>query len=628
MKATRSNPKLPQATESEQMVLGGMFLSAATVELVTSKLTPAEFADQKHRVIAHAVWDLHEKGQPVTVATVTEHLARQEWSGHDSQLTFVGGKDALNTLQAFAPDTPDAVAPYVERVLEAAALRQVHGKLTTWQTILPESSLPDLLTTMERDLEALRQRGNGSYRPETISADELLRLRLPDPRWAVPKLIPQGLNLLVSKPKIGKSWLAYQLGIAIATGGMALSSIEVEQGEALLLMLEDTKRRSQKRIAQLLQGDTAPARLHIATEWKRMDAGGRQDLEAWLKKHSACRIVVIDTLEKFRTTRNDKKNAYADDYSALAEIKALADRHEIAVIVIHHERKAQGPDIMDAVSGSMGVTGAADGLLLIRRERGRSEAILHVTGRDVEEAEYLLTFDKITAWNMLGDAETASRTREEEQVIELVRELDQIKAADLVDRFGIKASTARARLFRLAEKGILSTRERGLYSLSSRYLENRANPLTSETPATSNNATSKDNVTHVSQVADVSDVRDVATNPPFSEADIPPDCGSQPPLLDPDDPFIDDDEPVPTRPELASEGIDLKEFDLRDRVFQGAYRLGWPEDVDLGNEVEGAEHYLTGDTEEWWREFCQNGPIYYLKQAQRRLRELESEGSQ
>jgi len=54
-----------------------------------------------------------------------------------------------------------------------------------------------------------------------IRADALVAKQFREPRWAVPDLVPEGLGLLAGKPKTGKSWLALDLGIAVAAGGRA-----------------------------------------------------------------------------------------------------------------------------------------------------------------------------------------------------------------------------------------------------------------------------------------------------------------------------------------------------------------------------------------------------------------------
>jgi|SRR5215213_7285135 len=90
---------------------------------------------------------------------------------------------------------------------------------------------------------------------------------LPPIRWTVPGLLPEGVALFAGKPKLGKSWLALGLAIAVASGGVALGAMPVERGEVLYFALEDNHRRLQHRLKKVLAGDTAPDHLRIATEW-------------------------------------------------------------------------------------------------------------------------------------------------------------------------------------------------------------------------------------------------------------------------------------------------------------------------------------------------------------------------
>ena len=78
---------------------------------------------------------------------------------------------------------------------------------------------------------------------EVFTAADLMRMELPPARWAVEGIIPEGLSVLAGKPKLGKSWLALEQGIAGASGGVALGEIDVTAGPVLYLALEDTRRR-------------------------------------------------------------------------------------------------------------------------------------------------------------------------------------------------------------------------------------------------------------------------------------------------------------------------------------------------------------------------------------------------
>src|SRR6266851_2479123 len=106
-------------------------------------------------------------------------------------------------------------------------------------------------------------------RPRILNAVDLMALELPEPRWAVTGLIPEGLNIFAGRPKTGKSWLMLGTAIAVASGGRALGQVKVAQGDVLYLALEDSPRRLQERIGVLLGDSPPPARLDLAREWSR-----------------------------------------------------------------------------------------------------------------------------------------------------------------------------------------------------------------------------------------------------------------------------------------------------------------------------------------------------------------------
>jgi hypothetical protein len=213
-------------------------------------------------------------------------------------------------------------------------------------------------------------------------------------RYAVPGIIAEGLNLLAGAPKLGKSWLALNVAAAVAYGGLALDKVRVNKGEALYLALEDPPRRLKRRLKLVLNGDGPPDGLYFETAWPRLLEGGCERLDEWLDEHPVCRIVVIDVFAKVRgLTSNGNVDRYEADYAAMSSLKILADRHAVAFLVVHHTRKASADDYVDAVSGTHGLAGAADAVLVLQRLRGSADAKLHITGRDVEEAEYAMQFE-------------------------------------------------------------------------------------------------------------------------------------------------------------------------------------------------------------------------------------------
>ena len=263
-------------------------------------------------------------------------------------------------------------------------------------------------------------------KPAPFTLQELLARELPPVRWAIPDILPEGLTLLAGKPKLGKSWFALSVALAIAAGGFALGKQPVTQGEVLYLALEDNERRLQSRAKQLLASMTSvPSGIEFALSWPRLDQGGLKHLEEYLKTHPNVRLVVVDTWAKISPqSQSRQRSQYEGDYEALTPLKYLADTYRVSVLAVHHLRKMGADDVLDEITGSIGVTGAVDGALILKRERGQGEASLFVTGRDIEhEQQFALTFDSITAvWTLVGNAEEFKRTKERQEMIDLLTE--------------------------------------------------------------------------------------------------------------------------------------------------------------------------------------------------------------
>jgi len=213
-------------------------------------------------------------------------------------------------------------------------------------------------------------------KPSPFSLQELLAKDLPPLRWAIPDILPEGLTMLAGKPKQGKSWLALSIALAIAAGGYALGKQPVTRGQVLYLALEDNERRLQSRARQLLASmNSVPSGIEFELCWPRLDQGGLRYLEEYLEVHPQVRLVVIDTWAKVSPClKGHSRSRYEDDYEALTPLKCLADHFHVSVLVIHHLRKMAADDVLDEITGSIGVTGAVDGALILKRERGQKEA--------------------------------------------------------------------------------------------------------------------------------------------------------------------------------------------------------------------------------------------------------------
>ena len=224
-----------------------------------------------------------------------------------------------------------------------------------------------------------------------------------EPIIRTPKLIegilPKGLTVLCGAPKTGKSWLMLWICRRIALG-IDVWERKTKQTEVLYLGLEDTHERMQERVGDIVKLHPTPL-LRFKYDWPNLDEGFEQDMEEFLFTYPKTGLVVIDTLQKIRNPVSGSVNLYSQDYRDMGTLKSFAEKHKMGILVVHHTRKqSDSNDPFNDVSGSTGITGAADTVLILKSEKRFSDrADLYVSGRDIEKQILKLRF-KDNLWEL------------------------------------------------------------------------------------------------------------------------------------------------------------------------------------------------------------------------------------
>lgn len=205
--------------------------------------------------------------------------------------------------------------------------------------------------------------------------------------YAVEDILPQGVAILGAPPKGSKSFMTLDWAIGVATGGRTMSTLQCTLGDVLYVGLEDSERRIQDRV-RLLTGGQVPdlSRIEFQTIESGWEPGlaGMASMEEWATSVETPRMVVLDTLAKAEPELGDEKDRYRAEYALTTRYKKFADRHDLTVVFVHHDKKSADDDWMKRFSGTQGLTGGVDTLLLIDSERGTRDGFLRVDGRDVK----------------------------------------------------------------------------------------------------------------------------------------------------------------------------------------------------------------------------------------------------
>lgn len=303
------------------------------------------------------------------------------------------------------------------------------------------------------------------------TAAELLQMSIPRQEWAVPQIFPSGFTILAGGQKLGKSRLLYDACIAVASGGQAFGKIPVEQGEVLYLALEDSDRRLKDRLIEILGEKEAPAALHIFPEWPSIAEGGLDELRRWLGKHPKTRMVALDTIGVMRSGMSSGKSngVYQDDYELGRALLSIPREFDIAMVGAHHTNKKEDwQDWTNSVSGSVGLTGAADATILFQRERGADEARLRGTGRDVFDFDLVLNWDEnASIWVISGTYEDEKRSPERYEILELIAAKGPLSPRDTADLLGKNHNTTKNLMLKMFQRGELKRDRKGVYSIPS-----------------------------------------------------------------------------------------------------------------------------------------------------------------
>jgi hypothetical protein len=285
---------------------------------------------------------------------------------------------------------------------------------------------------------------------EQMTARQLQTMDFPPLKYVVPKVIVEGLTILAGKPKIGKSYFMLNVAYAVATGGTTLGGIECEQGDVLYAALEDYNlRRAQSRLRRMGCAGEWPKHLTIFTRMPRLDEGGLQVIKDWIARAGNPRLVIIDTFVKVRPIQREGQNQYQYDYDSASELTELANTAGIAIVIVGHVRKADAEDIYDTVSGTLGLTGAVDTIIILIS--GSKGPELHARGRDLEEIVQALSFDRTTGrWRLLGPVEQVRQSRARSNILQALEELD--RPASPRDIAGLMTNTSVANVSKLLTK--------------------------------------------------------------------------------------------------------------------------------------------------------------------------------
>ena len=243
-----------------------------------------------------------------------------------------------------------------------------------------------------------------------ISADTLFYQPLDHPKMLIDGILSNGLAILSGDSKIGKSWMVLWLCLKISQGE-PVWGLPTAKTDVIYLALEDNDWRIQQRMQDLV--DEPPKNLHFGFSCGKLGAELEGQIKGVLEEYPATGLLFIDTLQMVRDNVSSRVNAYAQDYKDLSALKKIADDHKMCIFLVHHNRKEHdGSNVFNDMTGSTGIAGVADTCMVLRKEdRFGNDAVLSITGRDIEEKRLKLAMHK-NVWEVTEALDTSALRQE------------------------------------------------------------------------------------------------------------------------------------------------------------------------------------------------------------------------
>ena len=253
------------------------------------------------------------------------------------------------------------------------------------------------------------------------TAEGLLQKNLPEPRVFIGvddelPILVEGTCILSAKPKLGKSWLALGMCLAVANGEYFMG-YKTRKCSTLYLDLETSEQLQQKRLKKMLKGAKPPSKFYLETETDTIENGFVDQIENYLQQDPDIGVVVIDVFQIIRSTaKSAKETEYEHAYRDITPLNELAQKHHISIILVCHDRKAVDPDDpFSNILGSTGLQGAATQMMVMFRRRKDEPIHISIKGKTIDGLPELNVKLENAEWSVVewGDSAELEKNRKE-----------------------------------------------------------------------------------------------------------------------------------------------------------------------------------------------------------------------
>lgn len=447
---------------AEEYLLGACMVDGSALESVRLMISSTDFFTRDNELIFESILNVADAGNKVDPVSVYSNLNKR------GELNRAGGMNRIYELQAVITET-ESVEMCAKIVADFAKRREIivnHTDIIT-KAKDPQLEVDDVIGAIVESTENLSRSEKHALKIQ--SAYELSIKEFDPIKWIIPDFLPTGLTILAGPPKIGKSFLCWNIAFAAALQGLALERFEVENpSNVLFLALDDDEQLLKDRHKMIMNGEKVPDNVFFADNSNLItfNPAGLHKIEHVINE-KAIELLIVDTWEHVRpeATNTNGKTSYNIDYQALIPIQRFAHRKNIAIILVTHTRKGADLDNpFNQIQGSTGMQAGGDTLMMMSRGEDR-QASLKVTGRRLQDTEYIAQLKNGGIWSIIGDSDDFCESEAVNEISALLLECEGIPLTpkQIQEETGLGKNTVAKRLEKAVKEDVAIKVGRGQY---------------------------------------------------------------------------------------------------------------------------------------------------------------------
>ncbi len=217
---------------------------------------------------------------------------------------------------------------------------------------------------------------DGKVQPLPVVRASDLEISVCQQSWLIERLWShQAVGIIGGSPKSGKTWLALEMAVSVASGSPCFGTFPVSSpGRVLLYAAEDsatTLRSRVETLARLHEVSFERLDVHIITvDSLRLDRPDHQDrLESTLHAYKPA-LLLLDPLVRVHAI---DENVAGQVAALLGYLRSLQRKTGAAIAVVHHVRKSASPTgaAGNSLRGSGDLYAWLDSFLFLRMHQGQ-----------------------------------------------------------------------------------------------------------------------------------------------------------------------------------------------------------------------------------------------------------------